>query len=123
MIAAGKDGRRYASGASRAKDADMNLRESGIGQTTAVGIFPLDKTPEGIYDLWGNVWEWTSSLDKPYPFAVASEKQGLLKQGKRILRGGSYDNFRHDVHVHTRRALNPESGFQLTGFRLACGPF
>jgi formylglycine-generating enzyme required for sulfatase activity len=35
------------------------MRGEGLGKPTAVGLFSGDCTPEGIYDLAGNVAEWT----------------------------------------------------------------
>jgi formylglycine-generating enzyme required for sulfatase activity len=37
------------------------------GGTTPVGCFPKGATPEGVFDLIGNVKEWTSSEFRPYP--------------------------------------------------------
>jgi len=39
--------------------ANANTREEVLGKPTAIGIFPRDRTPEGINDLAGNVGEWT----------------------------------------------------------------
>ncbi len=50
-----------------------NVREAGIGGTSAVGAFAAGNTPEGVADLVGNVREWTNSW-----------------VNGRVLRGGSY---------------------------------
>jgi formylglycine-generating enzyme required for sulfatase activity len=116
--AAGLDGRRFPWG-SRASDDTANTREAGIGQTTAVGIFPGDKTPEGIYDLGGNVWEWTSSLEKDYPYKPADGREKLDAAGGRVLRGGAYDTQRKFAYCAHRRPVDPATRAALIGFRVA----
>ncbi|MFT5683416.1 MAG: sulfatase activating formylglycine-generating enzyme [Myxococcota bacterium] len=39
--------------------ANANTREEVLGKPVAVGVFPSDRTPEGVNDLAGNVGEWT----------------------------------------------------------------
>jgi formylglycine-generating enzyme required for sulfatase activity len=48
-----------------------------------VGERPSGATPEGVRDLAGNVWEWTSSPYCPY------DKPGC-ESPQRTVRGGSY---------------------------------
>ena len=38
---------------------NSNTSEEGLGKPCAVGLYSRDCTPEGVYDLAGNVAEWT----------------------------------------------------------------
>jgi formylglycine-generating enzyme required for sulfatase activity len=59
-----------------------------FGDTTPVGAFEAGKSPYGVYDLSGNVWEWTDSWYQPYPGnKVASENYG---ERYKTLKGGSW---------------------------------
>lgn len=59
-----------------------------FGDTTPVGSFESGKSPYGVYDMSGNVWEWTSSWYEPYP----NNKTPSESYGKRYktLKGGSW---------------------------------
>jgi len=121
FAAAGLEQRKYPWG-SRTSDDTTNHRETGIGRTTAVGIFPKDRTPEGICDLGGNVWEWCSSLAKDYPYRSADGREDLEAPGSRILRGGSYDGKRSEMHCTYRRPAEPHARVDVVGFRIAVDP-
>jgi hypothetical protein len=41
-------------------EGNANTQEEVLGQPCAVGLYQRDRTPEGIYDLAGNVAEWCS---------------------------------------------------------------
>lgn len=43
-----------------------NTTESGLGQTTPVDMYPDGATKAAVYDLAGNVWEWTGDRYKDY---------------------------------------------------------
>ena len=58
------------------------------GDTTPVGSFPGGVSPYGLYDMSGNVWEWTASWYLPYP----GNKRKTENYGEKykVLKGGSW---------------------------------
>jgi hypothetical protein len=57
----------------------------------APGSYPEDRSPYGVWDMAGNVSEWTSSVDQ---------------SGNPVIRGGNFGNFSADL---TRRVTNQRS--------------
>jgi formylglycine-generating enzyme required for sulfatase activity len=41
-------------------EGNANTREEVLNRPCGVGLYPGDRTPEGVYDLAGNVAEWTA---------------------------------------------------------------
>jgi formylglycine-generating enzyme len=74
-MAAGARQRRFPWGDDDWEPGRGNLLPAGIGAVTAVAQFPAGATPEGLLDVAGNVWEWTTT---------ATFADG------RVIRGGSY---------------------------------
>ncbi len=88
--ARGTDGRVYPWG----DDFDpqrCNVAETGLGGTSPVGQFsPQGDSPYGCADMAGNVWEWTHSLYKSYPYRVDDGREDEAASGYRVVRGGSF---------------------------------
>lgn len=70
------------------EDFDENRANTGyqLGKTTAVLEYPPN--PWGLYDMHGNVWEWTSSNWKETLTDVKAKEDVSL----RVMRGGSWDS-------------------------------
>ena len=45
--------------------AKCNVRENGVGSTTAVNCYQSGVSPYGVFDLCGNIWEWCSTETRP----------------------------------------------------------
>jgi formylglycine-generating enzyme required for sulfatase activity len=67
----------------------------------------------------GNVWEWTASLDAPYPYRPDDGRENPGIPGRRILRGGSFANPHGFARCACRFRLAPTVRNEFLGFRLA----
>ena len=67
-----------------------NWSGSQLNQPNPVGIFPQGCTPDGLAELAGNVYEWTVSLYRPYPYLPGDGREDPLASGLRVARGGSW---------------------------------
>ena len=113
--ARGRDGRFY----SYAGDFDSNkgnTSETGIRQTSAVGIFPAGAAFCGALDMTGNVWEWCLNLHES-PEVTAHETD-LASSGRRCLRGGSWDLHQGRAGAASRYRFYPSGGNYFVGFRV-----
>lgn len=109
--------------------------ETGYGSTTAVGSFPANG--HGLYDMAGNVWEWTAdwyrqpepaghccapadatpgtaeaSVDAGQPFAIP----------RKVVKGGSFlcaDSYCRRYRPAARRPQMVDTGMSHLGFRCA----
>lgn len=101
---------------------DTNLvfeRNSG-NQTADVGSKPEGVSWVGALDMAGNVWEWTSSLYKPYPYDPEDGREDLKNSSdQRVYRGGvgSYIDFAASSAARFRDRIDGRSWF--IGFRCA----
>ena len=86
----GTDGRIWPWGNPEPNSGMCNFNMT-VGDTTPVGRYPDGKSPYGLLDVAGNVWEWTSSLGKkPYEYDATDGREDSKSGDKRVLRGGSF---------------------------------
>jgi formylglycine-generating enzyme required for sulfatase activity len=66
----------------------------------------------------GNVWEWTRSVYKDYPYDPEDGREDLSAEGDRTLRGGSWFEERELVRVSSRGGTHPVNFLSDVGFRV-----
>jgi len=128
------DGRLYPWG--NTPDPDRaNYEDTGIGTTSAVGCFPGGKSPYGVEDMSGNVWEWTRSKDGAYPYPATNVarawREVLLKPGEIlheddvlcVLRGGVFGTPPQDARCAARPLDRTRSLDRYAGFRMVVAQF
>jgi formylglycine-generating enzyme required for sulfatase activity len=113
--ARGTDGREYPWGNTFDK-SKCNTSEGGKSVTTSVDNYsPQGDSPYGCADMSGNVWEWTHSLFKSYPYKVNDGREDEKASGNRVLRGGSFIYGDRSARCACRSVsfLDNEGGFRV----------
>lgn len=114
--ARGGDGRVWPSG-SQFDVHDANVRETGNTGTTPVGSYPNDKSPFGLYDVVGNLSEWTSSYYLPYPDNKYND--GRYTTNAYVLKGGNFLLDAKDGRPAVRSLAYPGYSHRMYGIRCA----
>ncbi|MEZ5592490.1 MAG: SUMF1/EgtB/PvdO family nonheme iron enzyme [Gammaproteobacteria bacterium] len=92
-----------------------NTAESGLSQTTAVGMYPGGASPAGALDMAGNVWEWCLNQYREPSITTIDDSDAA-----RVLRGGSWDFNQDFARAECRSLIHPDLRDSSAGFRLCC---
>ncbi len=119
--ARGTDGLIYPWGNQWSLDKSNNPYKHSTG-TVPIGSFPEGKSPYGLNDMSGNVWEWVDSYYLPHPGNPVTRAE--YGKDKRILKGGSwFDCLSYgcglSAPTFNRSFFTPEVKNNSFGFRCA----
>jgi formylglycine-generating enzyme required for sulfatase activity len=107
--ARGTDGRLWPWGSEPPTNVELNYFYQGYdepgGQVSVVGSYPLGVSPFGLFDLAGNVAEWTSDKLRGYPGSPESEASIAYAMEGYVARGGWYINRAVDANSVARSTV------------------
>ncbi len=72
----------------------------------------------GLFDMLGNVWEWTADWYGSYPSGSVTDPTGATSGLDRVFRGGSWNNPAGDVRLANRIINSSLSRSTGLGFRV-----
>ena len=89
-------------------------------RNVCVSAFPAGDTPEGVRQLWGNVWEWTADWFAPYPGFVRDPYKEYSEPwfgDHKVLRGGCFATRTRLLRNTWRNFYTPDRRDVFAGFR------
>jgi formylglycine-generating enzyme required for sulfatase activity len=112
-----------------------NTADDGHTGTAPVGSFPANGY--GLFDMTGNVWEWTQDWYAVGHGTLAEDSDPMVSSeaatgdprdpgvAKHVIKGGSFlcsENYCSRYRPAAREAQSPDTGTSHIGFRLAALP-
>jgi formylglycine-generating enzyme required for sulfatase activity len=117
--ARGSDERTYPWG--RGADCQKANYRGCFNGTNEAGFYESGKSPYGVYDMAGNVWEWVADWysEAYYKSSPPSNPLGIDQGRARVLRGGSWNRDPADIRASNRVNYAPTYNNFDAGFRCA----
>jgi formylglycine-generating enzyme required for sulfatase activity len=94
-----------------------NVRATGYRGTISVGSLAAGVSPYGVFDMAGNVWEWTCDWYQPY--VGSSYQDPYYGERFRVTRGGGWFEEADTVRTSNRNSTSPIAANDDLGFRCA----
>ena len=109
------------SGSEAGAYAWYNKNAGDRGEMYAHAVGAKQPNPWGLYDMHGNVFEWTQDCwNASYSSAPGDGSAWLVGDcSKRVLRGGSWVNYQHDLRSASRYYSSAGIRVDNVGFRAA----
>jgi formylglycine-generating enzyme required for sulfatase activity len=91
---------------------------AGVARTSPLPVGSFGPNAWGLFDMHGNVWEWTSDNDCSYPHYMDRDPVATCSSPRKIIRGGSWYFNGDSARCAGRYTHRPQDlGFSL-GFRV-----
>ena len=116
FAARGQENRLYPWGSATPSSSCCNA-EGELGITTNINMYESGQTPDGIFDLAGNVYEWTCDEFFPYDQKLREKARTNSETIRMTVRGGSWHSKRDELRCSNRAGVFPESALNTVGFR------
>ncbi len=92
----------------------------GFVKTSPVGALPRGASPEGVYDLIGNVGQWVMDRHHQSYGGAPSDGSAWVTGGRgRVRKGASFYHAGRMARAAYRVYDNPKNTFDFVGFRCA----
>jgi formylglycine-generating enzyme required for sulfatase activity len=104
---------------------DLTHANYNTDDTTAVGSYPNGKSFYGLYDMAGNVWEWTADLYQADYYATLGQNANnppggpAIGNDRVVFRGGAWNSNEISLRVSNRDSGTPVDRYNFIGFRCA----
>ncbi len=95
-----------------------NTAEGQVLRPSPVGVYPAGATAAGVHDLSGNVWEWTLSHYRDYPYDPDEGHNNSETYDPFVVRGGSWGVVRQVARAAFRDRYLPGYFSGYLGFRV-----
>jgi len=115
FAARGKENRKYPWGSLEPATAVCNYGDY-LGMPSIVTMHDTGATPDGIFDLAGNVFEWTTGAFVPYDPTNGGDTD-VPTEPRRVVRGGSWHSQPPELRCCARKGLFREAQLATVGFR------
>jgi formylglycine-generating enzyme required for sulfatase activity len=100
--------------ADRANGKDVGGRDTW-DNSAPVGSFPPNGY--GLFDMIGNVFEWTTTVDRAYPYRRDDGREDPASPHARVVRGGSWYYGPRFLRLSYRDNNAPTDRYDYLGFR------
>ncbi len=108
----------YANNSLKSRDCVDYVKSRGLAVDGPAPVKSYSPNAWGLYDMYGNVWEWCQDWYGAYPRVAVRDPKGLDSGTKKVRRGGSW--FKHGFFCRSanRNMGHPGSKYDTLGFRV-----